>query len=165
MSVCRRRLIMWLVLTGLSVIAGISLDIYLQTRAFPVVLRLLGLIGIVLAHFPLKRTGRLLKALEDPNAWGCTNQLLITDIYQCVRHPHHLAVGIFMTSLGLLIGHLASFLILTISQWTWVIAFLFLVEERELAEKFGDDYKAYRQKTPMLFPKPSCVLQVFTKTE
>jgi protein-S-isoprenylcysteine O-methyltransferase Ste14 len=73
-------------------------------------------------------------------------------------------IGIFMTFLGLLIGHLGSFLIIIISQWTWVLVFLFLVEEKELAEKFGEEYKAYRNKVPMLFPKPICVFKVFTES-
>ena len=50
-----------------------------------------------------------------------------------------------MTSLGLLIGHLGSFLFITISQWAWIMGFLFLVEEKELAEKFGEQYQAYRR--------------------
>jgi len=115
------------------------------------------------AHFPLKRTGRLLKLLGDQQEWGYTNRLITTDIYQCVRHPHHLGVGIFMTSLGLLIGHVWSFLIITITQWVWVIAFLFLVEEKELTEKFGAEYKKYCQQVPMLFPKLKCAFRVFTK--
>ena len=114
--------------------------------------------------FPLKRTGKLLNLLGEQKEWGCTSRLVTTDIYHCVRHPHHLAVGIFMTSFGLLIGHLWSFLIITMSQWVWVISFLFLVEEKELIKKFGEEYKAYRQKVPMLFPKPFCLLRVFSKS-
>ena len=164
MSVCLNRLIMWLVLTTISVVVGIVLDIALKKEAFPLLVRFVGLIGMIVAHFPLKRTGRLLKLLGEQKEWGCTNRLITTDIYQCVRHPHHLGVGIFMTSLGLLIGHVWSFLIITITQWVWVIAFLFLVEEKELTEKFGKEYKAYRQQVPMLFPKLNCVFRVFTKS-
>ena len=164
MSVCLKRLIMWLVLTTISVVVGIVLDIALKKEAFPLLVRFVGLIGMIVAHFPLKRTGRLLKLLGEQKEWGCTNRLITTDIYQCVRHPHHLGVGIFMTSLGLLIGHVWSFLIITITQWVWVIAFLFLVEEKELREKFGEEYKAYRQQVPMLFPKLNCVFRVFTKS-
>jgi protein-S-isoprenylcysteine O-methyltransferase Ste14 len=163
LSVCLKRLIYWLVLTTISVVVGIVLDVVLKTETFPLLVRLIGLCGMIVAHFPLKRTGRLLKLLGDQQEWGCTNLLITTDIYQCVRHPHHLGVGIFMTSLGLLIGHWWSFLIITITQWTWVIAFLFLVEEKELREKFGEQYKAYRQQVPMLFPKLKCAFRVFTK--
>ena len=164
MSICRKRLLIWLLLAGISIAAGILTDLVLKTNSFPAPVRLLGVIGMLLAHFPLKRTGRLLNLLGEPIEWGCTSRLVTTDIYRCVRHPHHLGVGIFMTSLGLLIGHLWSFLIISISQWVWVIAFLFLVEEKELIEKFGEEYKAYRQNVPMLFPKPICVFRVFSKS-
>jgi protein-S-isoprenylcysteine O-methyltransferase Ste14 len=163
LSICRKRLIIWLILTGISIVAGIVTDLVLKTESFLALVRLLGLIGMLLAHFPLKRTGRLLNLLGKPKEWGCTSRLITTDIYKCVRHPHHLGVGIFMPSLGLLIGHLWSFLIISISQWVWIIGFLFLVEEKELIEKFGEEYKTYRQKVPMLFPKPICVFRTFTK--
>jgi len=139
------------------------MDIALKTESFPLLVRFVGLIGMVLAHFPLKRTGRLLKLLGEQKEWGCTNRLITTDIYQCVRHPHHLGVGIFMPSLGLLIGHWWSFLIITVTQWGWVVAFLFLVEEKELREKFGEEYRVYSQKVPMLFPKLSCFFSFFNK--
>ena len=164
MSVCRKRLISWLILAGICVATGIVTDLVLKTVSFPIIVRLLGIIGMILAHFPLKRTGRLLNLLGEPKEWGCTSRLVTTDIYKCVRHPHHLGIGIFMTSLGLLIGHLWSFLIITISQWIWVIAFLLLVEEKELIEKFGEEYKAYRQEVPMLFPKLICAFRVFAKS-
>ena len=163
MSKCRIRLILWLLLASISIAGGVTTDFILQTNPFPVLVRFLGLAGIVLAHFPLKRTGKLLKLLGESKEWGCTTQLVTIDVYQCVRHPHHVGVGIFMTSLGLLIGHIWSFLIITIIQWLWILGFLFLVEERELAEKFGTAYKTYRQQVPMLLPKPLCTLRVLTK--
>jgi protein-S-isoprenylcysteine O-methyltransferase Ste14 len=118
---------------------------------------------MVLAHFPLKRSGKLLSLFGESEKWGCTTRLVTKDIYQCVRHPHHLGVGIFMTSFGLLIGHIWSFLIISIIQWLWVVGFLFLVEERELMKNFREEYTAYRQKVPMLFPKLFCILRVLTK--
>jgi protein-S-isoprenylcysteine O-methyltransferase Ste14 len=151
-------------MTTASVVVGIAIDIALKTEFFPLLVRFVGLIGMIVAHFPLKRTGRLLKLLGEQEEWGCTNRLITTDIYQCVRHPHHLGVGIFMTSLGFLIGHVWSFLIITITQWVWVVAFLFLVEEKELREKFGEEYQVYRQQVPMLFPKLMCVFRVFSKS-
>ena len=163
MSVCSIRVILWLILSVTSIAGGILADLMLGTEPFPVLVRFLGLVGIVLAHFPLKRTGKLLKLLGESKEWGCTNRLVTKDLYQCVRHPHHLGVGIFMTSLGLLIGHLWSFLIITVIQWLWILGFLFLVEERELMSKFGAEYKAYRQKVPMLLPRFSCFFQVLTR--
>jgi protein-S-isoprenylcysteine O-methyltransferase Ste14 len=163
MSVCRVRLLLWLILVSVSIAGGIAADFILRTEPFPTLVRFLGLAGMVLAHFPLKRTGKLLKLLGDSKEWGCTSRLVTIDLYQCVRHPHHLSVGIFMTSLGLLIGHPWSFLIITVIQWSWVLGFLFIVEEPELVKKFGAEYQAYRQQVPMLFPKPLCALRVLTK--
>jgi len=154
---------MWLVLAVVSIVAGIVIDFLLKTPAFPVWLRGVGFVGMILAHVPLKRTGKLLNRLGASEQWGCTTRLVTIDIYQCVRHPHHLGVGIFMTSLGLFIGHPASFFIVTINQWIWVLAFLLLVEERELLMKFGKDYEAYRQKTPFLIPKPLCFFRILTQ--
>ncbi|HKJ69891.1 MAG TPA: isoprenylcysteine carboxylmethyltransferase family protein [bacterium] len=162
MSICRKRLIYWLVMTAASLAIGIALDVALQTTAFPIAVRFLGLVGIILAHFPLKRTGRLLSQEGGVEEWGCTTQLVTTDIYQCLRHPHHLGVGIFMISLGLLTGHLWTFLIITVVQWTWVFAFLLLVEEPELESKFGEAYRQYRDRVPMLLAHPRCLWWVFS---
>jgi len=162
LSACLKRLIFWLILAGFSIAAGIITDLVLNTGPFPLSIRLPGLIGMLLAHFPLKRTGKILGRLGKPEKWGCTTRFITKDIYKCVRHPHHLGVGIFMTSLGLLIGYPWSFFIITISQWIWVIAFLLMVEEPELKEKFGKDYNEYSRNAPMLFPKPICVLKVLT---
>jgi protein-S-isoprenylcysteine O-methyltransferase Ste14 len=168
MSKCSKRLVLWLFLAGISIAGGIVADFFLRTEPFPLFVRLLGLAGMVLTHFPLKRTGKLLKLLGQTNldkseGWGCTNRLITSDLYQCVRHPHHLGIGIFMTCLGLLIGHPWSFLIITFIQWSWILGFLFLVEEPELVEKFGAEYKAYCQQVPMLIPKSLCALRVLTK--
>ena len=163
MSKCRVRLILWLGLALASVVGGVVTDFVLGTGAFPLWLRLLGLAGMVLVRFPLKRTGRLLRHLGGPEEWGCTTKLVTTDIYGCLRHPHHVGVGVFMTCLGLLVGHWWSFFIITAVQWTWVVGFLYLVEERELMQKFGEEYEAYRRRVPMLFANPVCVLRVLSR--
>jgi protein-S-isoprenylcysteine O-methyltransferase Ste14 len=163
MSKCRVRLILWFILAGVSVCGGLLTDIVLRSDPFPLWLRLLGLGGMLLAHFPLKRTGRLLRLMGGAEEWGCTTKLVTTDMYQCVRHPHHVGVGVFMTCLGLLIGYWWSFLFITVTQWVWVIAFLCIVEEKELLEKFGEEYKAYRQRVPMLLADPRCVVRVLSQ--
>ncbi|MEJ2562436.1 MAG: isoprenylcysteine carboxylmethyltransferase family protein [Anaerolineales bacterium] len=163
MSKCRVRLIYWLVLVFVSVGGGVAVDVALKTQAFPWWLRLLGLAGMLLARYPLQRTGRILKDRGEAEEWGCTTHLVTDDIYQCVRHPHHLGVGIFMTGLGLLIGHIWSFLFITVAQWAWVLAFLLIVEEPELAEKFGEAYNVYRRRVPMLLVNPRCLARIMSQ--
>jgi len=163
MSQCRIRLIYWFVLAAVSATGGILVDVSLKTEPFPIWVRLIGLAGMVWAHFPLKRTGKLMKEFGNSEEWGCTTKLITHDIYGCVRHPHHLGVGIFMTSLGLVIGHAGSFLVISLTQWLWILGFLLLVEEVELRDKFGAEYQEYCSQVPMLLPKPNCVYRVLSK--
>jgi protein-S-isoprenylcysteine O-methyltransferase Ste14 len=149
MSKCQIRLILWLSLTITTVVGGTSADIALRTVPFNLCLRLPGLAGMALAYLFLRRTGRLLSRMGEPQEWGCTSKLVTTDIYACLRHPHHLSMGLFMTSLALLIGHIWSFLLISVPQWIWIFAFLYLVEEPELMVKFGHAYEEYREKVPM----------------
>ena len=163
MSVCTKRVVFWLLMTAGSAAAGLALDIALGTGPFPLWARLAGLAGMVLAHFPLRRTGRLLaREGEIEGSWGCTTRLITGDIYRCLRHPHHLGVGVFVPSLGLLIGYPWTLIVMTAVQWAWILLFLRFVEERELEEKFGDEYREYRSRVPGLIPDPRCVLRVLT---
>ncbi len=52
------------------------------------------------------------------------------------------------------------FVLVAITQWLWIFSFLFLVEEPELCDRFGETYEAYRQEVPMLLPRPQCAVQV-----
>jgi protein-S-isoprenylcysteine O-methyltransferase Ste14 len=160
MSVCRVRLILWFILTGILVLGGIVTDLVLRSPPFPIWLRLLGLAGIVMFHFPLKRTGKLLNRYGEAVEWGCTNRLITTDLYRCLRHPHHLFIGLFMICVGLAIGRIWSLVLIAVPQWLWILGFLFFVEEKELLYKFGERYEAYRRRVPMLVCNPTCVIRV-----
>jgi protein-S-isoprenylcysteine O-methyltransferase Ste14 len=162
MSICRKRLILWLALVVVSVAGGLIIDLTLKTDPFPWWVRLVGLVGVTLTHFLLKRTGKLLRIMGEPVGWGWTTRLMVTDVYHCVRHPHHLGIGLFMASLGLLIGLPWTFVIVTVVQWAWIFGFLFLVEEKELVEKFGREYEAYREDVPMLLMNPVCIVKVLS---
>jgi protein-S-isoprenylcysteine O-methyltransferase Ste14 len=149
MSKCRVRLVLWLLFAVTTIAGGLTADIVLRTVPFNLCLRLPGLAGVALAFLCLRRTGRLLARMGESEQWGCTSRLVTTDIYAYVRHPHHLSVGLLMTSLALLIGHIWSFLSISIPQWIWIFAFLYLVEEPELIRKFGHAYEEYRRRVPM----------------
>lgn len=79
-------------------------------------------------------------------------QDLVTDgVYGVVRHPQYL---------GIIIGT-AAFLIqwptiITVAMWpilTYAYYRQALKEEREMEEKFGEQYLQYRQRVPMLIPR------------
>ncbi len=78
-------------------------------------------------------------------------ELLKTGPYSVVRHPFYLAVMINQLSIALVLA-----------SWLGLLAFLALlplwlhlikVEEEELLDYWGDEYKRYMREVPRLFPK------------
>lgn len=78
---------------------------------------------------------------------------LVTDgIYARVRHPQY--TGLFLIAFGEGIVHwptivsVAAFPVIVISY-----ALLARKEERQMIEKFGDEYRAYQREVPMFVPR------------
>ncbi len=164
-SKCRKRLIFWIVLTSISIGTGLLLDLdFIKTNNFTLYIRLIGLVGMILAHFLLKRTGKLLRLFGECELWGWSTKLIVKNVYKCVRHPHHLGVGIFMTFLGLLIGYPVTCIVITFTQWLWIFLFVIFIEEKECFEKFGDEYQEYRKNVPMFFGNPICIVKELFKS-
>lgn len=163
-SKCLKRLIIWLSLTIISIVAGLLIELnFTGTQSFPVFIRLIGVIGVILVHFLLKRTGKILRIYGKCELWGWSTSLITHNIYRCVRHPHHLGVGMFMTFLALFIGYPITFFIITISQWLWVFLFVLFIEEKECLEKFGDEYRKYKKEVPLFFGNPVCIVKELLK--
>ena len=77
-------------------------------------------------------------------------QVYSTGVFSIVRHPIYL--GSILTYLGFIFFtlSLASFLF-----WILIIIFYFYIsryEERLLLKHFGDQYREYQSRVPMLFP-------------
>lgn len=70
--------------------------------------------------------------------------------YKFLRHPIMLGFIIaFWVAPSMTVGHL-----LFASATTVYILIAIQFEERDLTRHFGDEYRAYRKKTPMLIPRP-----------
>jgi protein-S-isoprenylcysteine O-methyltransferase Ste14 len=81
------------------------------------------------------------------------SQLVDHKIYQVLRHPAYGAAQRIALGLALLNGTwfaLICALIFMLGLWGWV----HLVEEKELLERFGPSYAAYRQHVPAFWPRP-----------
>jgi protein-S-isoprenylcysteine O-methyltransferase Ste14 len=75
-------------------------------------------------------------------------------IYGMIRHPVYAAAQWLGYGLALLNGTwfaLVLALIFSLAVWGWIT----LVEERELARRFGVAYADYRKATPAFLPRPS----------
>ena len=80
-----------------------------------------------------------------------TERIVSTKIYSLMRHPQYFGGILAHIGISLLLSSLFSLL------FTPLVIFLnFLVawkEEKELIKEFGEEYKSYREKVPMMFPK------------
>lgn len=77
--------------------------------------------------------------------------LLKEGIFGVVRHPRYVAVIIGIAGFTMVVNYLGLYLV-----YFGSIAALFLVvifEERELAGRFGSEYKEYRARVPPFFPR------------
>jgi len=76
-------------------------------------------------------------------------QFTVKGPYRWVRHPLYFLTLVFFWSYPVITSDRLLFNII----WTaWVVAGARL-EERELVEDFGDDYRDYQSKVPMLLPR------------
>jgi protein-S-isoprenylcysteine O-methyltransferase Ste14 len=74
-----------------------------------------------------------------------------TGIYGHVRHPRYLLFMLILVSMALLTGALAIFLLAILNILLYQI--LAPLEERELLDQDGRQYRAYRQSVPRFAPR------------
>jgi len=79
------------------------------------------------------------------------HHLVTTGPYARVRHPLYLAYSAFVTSIALVTANWFFIALLAVS--VVVLASRIPKEEQMLIETFGEEYKAYRQRTGGLLPK------------
>ncbi|MEM2941784.1 MAG: methyltransferase domain-containing protein [Thermoproteota archaeon] len=79
-------------------------------------------------------------------------ELVTTGIYAYVRHPQYL--GILILTLGMMVQWVT---IPTALMWPILLILYYKLarkEEKEMEERFGERYREYKNKVPMLLPFP-----------
>ena len=79
------------------------------------------------------------------------NELMITGIHKIVRHPLYTATFIFIWGWLILYPYLSVLIVDIIITVYTLIGLHF--EEQKLEKEFGNAYRVYKQKVPMLIPK------------
>ncbi len=83
-----------------------------------------------------------------------TQKLVIEKPYSFTRNP--LAFGLinFYYGISFAIGSISSLVVISLFSII-ILAYIKFIEEKELAQRYGDAYLAYKETTPFLFPRRS----------
>ncbi len=116
----------------------------------------LGLIAVALGSvIAVKRkrylTFKILSGLPQVSAQQYPGILLTQGIYGIVRHPRYIEVVLWVLGYALFANFLALYVgfLLTIPGLFLIV----LMEERELEERFGDEWRDYAARVPRFIPE------------
>jgi protein-S-isoprenylcysteine O-methyltransferase Ste14 len=119
---------------------------------FPDWLRWMG-VALGIASFAIYAWSRatLGKEWSSPLQMRENHHLVTTGPYVWIRHPIYLALMVFMAGIALVTANwfLVAFLVVSIAD----LALRIPKEEQMMIEEFGNEYKAYMQRTGRLLPK------------
>jgi len=110
------------------------------------------LYGIALVIEVLCRRHLKLRTLVGvPQLKGENDHLLNQGIYSRVRHPRYLDFIFGTFAFAVFANYLAVYILAVLLVPTLYLVTIF--EERELAVRFGDAYRAYRERVPRFIPR------------
>jgi protein-S-isoprenylcysteine O-methyltransferase Ste14 len=113
----------------------------------------LALVAITGAATVLTMVNLALRGLGAPFFIALTKRLAADWFYAWTRNPMVLAGLAFLLSLGIWFQS-ALFVLWVLTLFApALLVFVKLYEERELEIRFGAAYRAYKSRTPMLFPR------------
>ena len=79
------------------------------------------------------------------------DRLLQEGIYGMVRHPRYLSAGIGVVANLLLSNHAGLYVLMLCLLPAGYL--MVVMEERELVERFGEEYRQYQRKVPRIIPR------------
>jgi protein-S-isoprenylcysteine O-methyltransferase Ste14 len=78
-------------------------------------------------------------------------KLMQHGIYRVVRHPRYLSAGIGVIANALIVDYVGVYVLVLL---LFPVGYLMLVfEERELLDRFGEEYRQYQREVPRLLPR------------
>ena len=95
---------------------------------------------------------KTLAGVPELRGVGETGALLTEGIYARVRHPRYTGVTFSTIGMALITNYLAMYALVL---FTLIGVYgITVFEERELRERFGDEYNRYRARVPRFIPGP-----------
>ena len=162
------RVLLWLIILLGGVVIGIKFDlIYFKSTFFSpifhIVTFIVGVLLLKISFNAAKVGGRELKKMgrEGDIPRLETNKLVTTGIFHCFRHPMLFGLSFIPLSLALLIGSPSFILFVAPLEMIFILIMVLIFEEAEAYKKFGEDYKRYKNSTPIFPKKPECYRWLF----
>ncbi len=162
------RILLWLIMLIGGAIYAINKDLgnlLFSTLWFHIVCATIGFFILILAFRAAASGGRELakkgRSKHIPRLE--TDQLVTSGIYSCMRHPMLLGLTFLPLGWGLLLGSPTFITTVAPIEMIFIIIMVIVFEEREVVQKFGDKYKQYQKKVPMISFKIDCLKQLFSK--
>ena len=79
------------------------------------------------------------------------SELLREGIYRVVRHPRYLSAGLAVIAVALFVDYVGVYFLIFL---LFPLGYSMLVlEERELLDRFGEEYRQYQSEVPQLLPR------------
>lgn len=123
---------------------------------FPLIIIIMGILLLVLGTLLHIWTGMLLgiwTLIGLPEIDARTKGSLVTEgAFSIVRHPTYLAHTLMFSGV-FLISNIIAVGIVTLLDFLFVHLVIIPLEERELTNRFGEEYKQYKERVPRFFPR------------
>ena len=95
-------------------------------------------------------TNTILTGIPELSRDGDPGKLLTEGIYGTIRHPRYVELMLFVLAYACFANYLAVYVATLLTVPTLYL--LVVLEERELLERFGEDYREYCEAVPRFFP-------------
>ena len=143
-----------MILFGSSLIKAIRVSQYWPIWIIPLPVGI-GLLLMIAAGIIVAMTVAELAAegLGAPFAIALSEQVAKKGMYAWTRNPMVLSLLIFLFSLGLVLRSLFFMVWLILLFMPALLTFVKVFEERELEIRFGQAYRDYKSRTPLLWPR------------
>jgi len=112
--------------------------------------RIMILLGIFFLLWTLKTQREIGKGTPMP--LQATQKLVVQAPYSFTRNPLALGLINFYFGISIAIGSISTLVIVVIFS-ALILVYIKFIEEKELAQRYGADYLAYKKVTPFLNPR------------
>ncbi len=109
-----------------------------------------GVAVIIVVSTILIGTGLILMAVGWREVYFSKGRLVVAGLYSRVRHPQY--TGFMLVLIGFLIQWPTIITLVMFPFLVYMYYRLALREEKEMIERFGDEYREYMRRTRMFLP-------------